>query len=158
MFFCGYLVIERDGARNEERCGVWCVAAGCSARVRSACLQLMGPAETRNIEITTSIPARGALLLLQTGHRYITPLLLSPILSAVVSVAVSVPAVVVSVVVVVVSVPVMSVPVVVVAVPVVPVPAVPVAAVVVVPPVVVVAGGRFPPLARQASLVQSPCH
>ena len=55
-----------QGTRNEERCGVWCVAAGCSASVRSACLQLMGPA--RNIEITTSIttrldiPAREALL------------------------------------------------------------------------------------------------
>ena len=44
------LVLGLLGARNEERCGVCGVAAGCSASVRSACLQLMGPAETRNIE------------------------------------------------------------------------------------------------------------
>ena len=50
------LVLGLLGARNEERCGVCGVAAGCSARVRSACLQLMGQAE--NIEITTSIPRR----------------------------------------------------------------------------------------------------
>ena len=42
--------------RKGVECAVWLQAAGCSASVRSACLQLMGQAE--NIEITTSIPRR----------------------------------------------------------------------------------------------------